>query len=391
MLIFDAHLDLALNGVDWNRDLRNALDDIRAQEISLGMTGPGRRQRKRWSLPELRAEIGLCLTTLLARQEKEINHVMGWISPHTCYAMAHAHLAYYRALERDGYMRMIKTAAQLREHVANLQSQPDKTPLGFILTMEGADPVLVPETIDEFYEHGLRAIGLTHYGTNRYGGGTKSEVGLSLDAIPLLKRIEALGMTLDVTHLSDVSFWQALDHFGGRVHASHQNSRRISDWQRQFSDEQYRAVIERGGVIGMACDVIMMQHGYVRGVTPPAETLSRLVDNIDIVCQLAGNVNHVGIGSDLDGGYGNEQTPSTCNALATCRSFPNYSANAATASLISKPSCTGIGCASLARYWVRVVGWVEWCNWRHDVALAVTALRLLRPTWLFDRDRPSSR
>ena len=322
MLIFDAHLDLALNGVDWNRDLRNALDDIRAQEVSLGMTGPG-RGKGTLSLPELkRAEIGLCLTTLLARQEKEINHVMGWISPHTCYAMAHAHLAYYRALERDGYMRMIKTAAQLQEHVANLKSQPEKTPLGFILTMEGADPVLVPETIEEFHEHGLRAIGLTHYGTNRYGGGTKSEVGLSLDAIPLLKRIEALGMTLDLTHLSDVSFWQALDHFGGRVHASHQNSRRIADWQRQFSDEQYKAVIERGGVIGMACDVIMLQQGYVRGVTPPAESLARLVENVDIVCQLAGNVNHVGIGSDLDGGYGNEQTPVDLQRISDLQTLP---------------------------------------------------------------------
>lgn len=323
MLIFDAHLDLALNGVDWNRDLRNALDDIRAQEISLGMTGPG-RGKGTLSLPELkRAEIGICLTTLLARQEKEINHVMGWISPHTCYAMAHAHLAYYRALERDGYMRMLTTAAQLHEHVANLKSQPEKTPLGFVLTMEGADPVLKPETIEEFYQHGLRAIGLTHYGTNRYGGGTKSEVGLSVDAIPLLKRIEALGMTLDLTHLSDVSFWQALDHFNGRVHASHQNSKRISDWQRQFSDEQYKAVIERGGVIGMACDVIMMQHGYVRGVTPPAETLARLVDNIDIVCQLAGNVNHVGIGSDLDGGYGNEQTPVDLQRISDLQVLPD--------------------------------------------------------------------
>ncbi len=153
-----------------------------------------------------------------------------------------------RALERDGYLRMITTAAQLNEHVANLKSQPDKAPLGFHTDDGGGRSGTGTETIDEFYQHGLRAIGLTHYGTNRYGGGTRAKVGLSLDAIPLMKRIEALGMTLDLTHLSDVSFWQALDHFGGRVHASHQNSRRISDWQRQFSDEQYLAVIQRGGV-----------------------------------------------------------------------------------------------------------------------------------------------
>jgi membrane dipeptidase len=316
MLIFDGHLDLALNGVDWNRDLRQAVDDIRAQERSLGMKGPGRGNCT-LSLPELKqAEVGICLTTLLARQEKEIDHSFGWISPQTCYAMAHAHLAYYRALERAGWLRMITTDEVLNEHVSDLRTRPDDTPLGFILTMEGADPLLTPDTIDEFYAHGLRAIGLTHYGTNRYGGGTRSEVGLSIDAIPLLKRIEALGMTLDLTHLSDVAFWQALDIFGGRVHASHQNSRRICDWQRQFSDRQYQAVIERGGVIGMSCDVIMLQNGYVRGVTPPSESLARLVDNIDIVCQMSGNVKHVGIGSDLDGGYGNEQTPVDLNRIS---------------------------------------------------------------------------
>lgn len=322
MLIFDAHLDLALNGVDWNRDLRNAVDDIRAQEQSLGMTGPG-RGKCTLSLPELKnAEIGICLTTLLARQEKEINHVFGWTSPQTCYAMAHAHLSYYRALERDGLMRMLTSSATLTEHLSDLKQRPSETPLGFILTMEGADPLLTPDTVDEFYEFGLRAIGLTHYGTNRYGGGTRSEVGLSLDAIPLLKRIEQLNMTLDVTHLSDVSFWQAIDNFGGRIHASHQNSRRICDWQRQFSDEQYRAVIERDGVIGMACDVIMLQNGYVRGVTPPKESMAKLVDNIDIVCQMAGNVKHVGIGSDLDGGYGNEQTPVDLNRISDLQRVP---------------------------------------------------------------------
>ncbi len=316
MLLFDAHLDLALNAVDWNRDLRTSVDDIRAQEITLQMTDKGRCTNT-LSLPELKkAEIGICLTTLLARQEKEINHSFGWTTPETCYAMAHAHLAWYRAMERAGQMKMLKTRGDLQAHVAAWNQNPAAAPLGFVLTMEGADPVLEPETIDEFHEHGLRAIGLTHYGANRYGGGTRCEVGLALNAVPLLKRISQLGMTLDVTHLSDVAFWQAMDLFDGRVHASHQNSRRIADWQRQFSDEQYKAVIARGGVIGMAFDAIMMEHGYVRGVSKAASVIETAVDNIDIVCQLAGNVNHVGIGSDLDGGYGNEQTPSDLNRIS---------------------------------------------------------------------------
>ena len=320
MHIFDAHLDLGLNGVDWNRDLRDTVENIRAQEISLGMEERGRCTNT-VSLPELKeAEIRTCLATLLARLEPEINHDFGWKTPHACYAMAHSHLAYYRALERDGHLKMLKTKSDLTSH---LNAEATDAPLGFILTMEGADPLLTPDTVHEFYEHGLRAIGLTHYGTNRYGGGTNSEVGLSVNAIPLLKNIDTLGMTVDLTHLSDIAFWQVLENFEGRVHASHQNSRRIASWQRQFSDEQYKAVIERDGVIGIAFDIIMLQEGYVRGSSDLRASIETAVDNIDIVCQLAGNTRHVGIGSDLDGGFGNEQTPHDLNRIRDLQRIPS--------------------------------------------------------------------
>ena len=321
MLIFDSHLDLALNGVDWNRDLRQSVDDIRAQETTLEMEEKG-RQTNTLSFPELRvAELAVCLTTLLARQEQPINHTFGWTSPHTCYAMAHAHLAYYRALEADGTMRMLRTSAELKSHFEAYRVEPKTTPLGFILTMEGADPILQPKTIFEFHEAGLRALGLTHYGTNRYGGGTRSEVGLSLDAIELLKYCQELAITIDMTHLSDVSFWQVAKHFPGRVHASHQNARAICNWQRQFSDDQIHFVIERDGVLGVSMDVIMLQDGFVRGKTKPTATLERVVDQIDHVCQLSGSIRHVGIGTDLDGGYGNEQTPADLNRYRDLQSL----------------------------------------------------------------------
>jgi membrane dipeptidase len=314
MWIFDAHLDLALNGVDWNRDLRHSVDDIRAQETTQGMTDRG-RQHNTLSLPELRrADVAVCLTTLLARQEMEISHSFGWTSPHTCYAMAHAHLAYYRALERTGYLRMLKTKQDLEQHWQMYTTSPQSTPLGFILTMEGADPILTPDTIHEFHAAGLRALGLTHYGTNRYGGGTRSEVGLSLTAVELLKHCEELGITIDMTHLSDVAFWQVAELFHGRVHASHQNARAICDWQRQFSDDQIRYVIERDGVLGVSMDVIMLQDGYVRGQSVATATLERAVDQMDHVRSLSGgSIRHIGLGTDLDGGYGNEQTPADLN------------------------------------------------------------------------------
>ena len=322
MLLFDAHLDIALNGVDWNRDLRMTIAEIRAREATLGMTDPG-RQTNTVSFPELRkAEVGLGLATVLARLEEPINHPFGHSTAEACYAMAMSHLAYYKAMERSGTMRMIETKTDLSEQVDAWTSNPETAPFGYILSMECADPVLDPEQIHEWHEVGLRAIGITHYGPNRYGGGTRSEAGLALDAIPLLANIESLGIALDMTHLSDPAFWQVAKKFGGRVLASHQNARKFCDWQRQFSDDQLRFVIEREGVIGVACDAVMLQEGWIRGVTRPEVTLERLIDNIDHICQLAGNSKHAGIGSDLDGGYGKEQTPAGLDTINDLQTIP---------------------------------------------------------------------
>ncbi|MBY0514086.1 MAG: membrane dipeptidase [Gemmataceae bacterium] len=236
--------------------------------------------------------------------------------------MATSHYFYYKAMERSGWMRPIRTRAQLRQHLADYAADPAGTPFGYILSMECADPVLDPDNIHEWYERGLRAIGITHYGANRYGGGTQCEVGLAVDALPLLRNIEQLGIALDMTHLSDPAFWQAADRFGGRVLASHQNARRFCDWQRQFSDEQLKFVIKRDGVIGVAFDAVMLQPGWVRGQSKPEVTIDRAVENIDHVCQLAGTSRHAGVGSDLDGGYGKEQTPADLDTIADLQKIP---------------------------------------------------------------------
>src|SRR4051812_18995854 len=176
MLIFDSHLDIALNGVDWNRDMRMAIPEIRAQEHMLGMTAPGRRTNT-VSYPELKkGKVGVGVATVLARQEQPINHPLGRTTAEACYAMAMSHLFYYKAMERSGWMRPIKTRRELTQHVSDWTANPDETPFGYILSMECADPVLDPDNIHEWHENGLRAIGITHYGANRYGGGSRCEV-----------------------------------------------------------------------------------------------------------------------------------------------------------------------------------------------------------------------
>jgi len=168
-------------------------------------------------------------------------------------------------------------------------------------------------------EQGLRAIGPAHYGTGTYANGTGSSGGFSAKGRELLSEIDRLGLILDVTHLSDDGFWEALNGFHGPVWASHQNCRALVPDARQFSDEQLKALIARGAVIGAALDAWMLVPGWVRGKTTPQSanlTLEEFVDHIDHVCQLAGDARHAGIGSDLDGAFGCEQTPADLNTIA---------------------------------------------------------------------------
>ncbi len=141
--------------------------------------------------------------------------------------------------------------------------------------------------------------------------------GLTPLGMDLLGEMERHGVILDMTHLSDQAFWQALDHYSGLVIASHNNCRALVPHQRQFSDEQLRAVIERGGVVGAAFDTWMLRLGWRKGAhdNPPVY-LANVVDHIDHVCQLAGSSAHAAIGSDLDGGFGREQSPTDLDTIA---------------------------------------------------------------------------
>jgi membrane dipeptidase len=128
--------------------------------------------------------------------------------------------------------------------------------------------------------------------------------------------MERLGLILDLTHLSDQAFWEALEIFHGTVLASHNNCRALVPHQRQFTDEQLRAIVARDGVIGAALDNWMVRPGWARGAREkPPVTLAHVVDHIDHVCQLAGNSAHAAIGSDLDGGFGREQSPSDLDTI----------------------------------------------------------------------------
>ena len=98
---------------------------------------------------------------------------------------------------------------------------------------------------------------------------------------------------------------QAVDHFQGPLMATHSNCRTLVPGDRQFDDDQLKLLFERNAVIGTALDAWMLQPNWKRGETmPDTLTMESVADQIDYVCQLAGNTKHAAIGTDLDGGYG---------------------------------------------------------------------------------------
>ena len=321
--IFDAHLDLAWNAVSFNRDLTLSVGEIRKRES--GMTGERSRGRNTVSLPELRnAGVRVCVATLLARggpdQAFKANYSrtdLDHACPSIAHAAAHAQLAYYRLLESQGHLRVIRTRSDLASHWKAAREEPTHTPIGIILSMEGTDPIVTPGQVREWWDAGLRAAGLAHYGRSQHAYGTGVSGPLSDDGIALLREFEKHGMILDVTHLCDQSMSEALELFGGAVLASHHNCRALVPGDRQLSDEQIKRLIARGAVIGVALDAWMLYPGWIRGQTQPDVVgLEAVADHIDHVCQLAGNANHSAIGSDLDGGFGTEQTPGDLDTIA---------------------------------------------------------------------------
>lgn len=326
MFIIDAHLDLSMNAMEWNRDLRQPVSSINERERHL--TDKPDRGKAVVSLPELRkGNIGLVVATQIARYVAPGNALPGWHTPEQAWAQTQGQLAWYKAMEEGGEMIQICDLASLNHHVALWQDESVKTqkPVGYILSLEGADSLITLQHLEQAWQYGLRAVGPAHYGPGRYANGTDAQGRISAAGIALLKEMERLNIILDATHLCDDAFWQALDHFKGPVWASHNNVRALVPHNRQFSDEMIKALVERGAVIGGALDAWMMVPGWVRGVSTPEEKSCRLdviVDHLDHICQLAGNSLHVGIGSDLDGAFGKEQCPSDLDTIADLQKLP---------------------------------------------------------------------
>ncbi|MGN6397274.1 MAG: dipeptidase [Mucilaginibacter sp.] len=326
MLTIDAHLDLSMNALEWNRDLRKPIAEINAREA--GLTDKPDRGKGVVSLPELRkGNIGLVVATQIARFVAPDNPLPGWHSPEQAWAQTQGQVAWYKAMEDAGEMVLVKDVEGLEKHIAFWNNgQPNENkPVGYILSLEGADSIVTVSHLERAYNYGLRAVGPAHYGPGRYAQGTDATGFMGNAGRELLKEMERLNIILDATHLCDDSFWEALANFNGNVWASHNNCRALVNHNRQFSDEQIKELINRDAVIGGALDAWMMVPGWVRGQSDPKAmncSLEVMIDHLDHICQIAGNALHIGIGSDLDGAFGREQCPYDLETIADLQKIP---------------------------------------------------------------------
>lgn len=294
MFIVDAHEDIASIALHHKQDVRRSVLEARRYDIAGNSTSPS-RDTMMVGLPEhRRGGIGLIFATIFAPPA----------SPEEVYADGQAQLRYYHDLAlTEPRVHLIYTCCDLDALVRNWHrtKTPDARPVGLVLLMEGADPIREPSELVEWYNQGLRIIGLS-WERSRYAGGTGAPGPLTKLGHELLTNMEQLGIILDVSHLAEESFWQALELFQGTVIASHSNCRAYVPTDRHLTDEMICAIAERDGVIGTVLLSMFLDPSWTPRTDTPV-TLDAVVRQIDHICQITGSATHCAIGSDFGVGY----------------------------------------------------------------------------------------
>ena len=267
-MIVDGHLDIA-----WN-----ALSSGRGFE---GDPAPGHLV-SRTALES--AGVGLVFATLFAapHSDPEMRESgQTYRNAREARLLALAQLGYYRAVG----LPIVRTRDDLER--AGLQA---------VILMEGADPIETPAQVPDWWERGVRIVGPA-WGATRYAGGTHAPGGLTAAGRRLLPAMERAGMILDLSHLAERSIAGALETWRGPLIASHSNAQALVGGDRQLSDATVAEVGRRGGVVG-----ISFYHRHLRSDGKPAH-LDDVVRHARHLATAAGGPEHVGLGTDADGGF----------------------------------------------------------------------------------------
>lgn len=331
-LIVDLHLDLAWDALFWNRDLTLTARQVRDQEDhEPPQVAPDHNTGIcTVTFPEMRkGSVGVMLSTIMSRTEpRDGPRRDGMRTQEQAMAIGRGHLAYYQAMARGGQIKPVRDVADLDEAVKSWQDPTDRTPIYHILSMESADPIANADDVAFWWDAGLRVVGPAHFGHNTYIHGTGTEGGLKPPAKPLYRAMREAGMILDMSHMADQAVWESFDLWDGPVMASHCVCRSKVQGQRHLTDDMIRELIRRGGIIGMVFCQWFIDPEIVWENRPELDRyvakygMDGIIPHIEHIADLAGgSLAHISIGTDMDGGFGAELTPTDVDTIADLQGF----------------------------------------------------------------------
>ena len=328
-LIFDAHQDLAYNILSFGRDYSRSVDQTR--QLELHQTIPGLTYQTLLGWPEYnRGKVALVCGTLFAapaRAEKVLHrNLQVYHTPKEANQIYWKQLRFYHQLcdEKPEVFRLISTKTDLSDHLQDWENQPlnpapgDYLPIGIIPSMEGAEGIVDLEELPLWWENGLRAIGLAWAG-NQFCGGTREPGPLTALGHELLHEMARAGFILDLSHMDEPAALECIQTYPGQIIASHSNVASLVKGyftNRLLSNLVVKELLGRGGVIGVVPLNAFLNWEWQADGGKAAISLRLLAEQIDHICQIAGNCDQVGIGSDFDGGVGLEHVPAEIDSVA---------------------------------------------------------------------------
>lgn len=324
MIIVDGHVDLAWSALTFGRDYSQSADEIRALESSTiipTQTGQAMLGYQDW----VRGRVGVLFATLFGapcRHRYGPWDIHCYKDPEGAKQIYERNFEFYDALIQEHHDKflLITDRHDLIDVTSGWDTPAGDAPrVGLVLLMEGAEAIQHPSEARLWYERGVRMISLSWSGT-RYAGGTNEPGPLTPAGRELLEVMAELGMILDLSHLSEEGAHQALDTFPGVIIASHSNPLarvpNINSPERHLPDEVIQEIAAHEGVIGVMLYNPFLQEGWISGQGAQRVGLDEVAACIDHICQLLGSADHVGIGSDLDGGFGLEDSPAGLDSVA---------------------------------------------------------------------------
>ncbi len=321
-LIVDAHEDIAFNMLSFKRDYRRPAHETRRLEKGSQTVVYNGDCLLGW--PEYhQGGVGVIFSTIFAAPKRASEGEWDTVT----YANQAEALKLYRqqldlyhrlADEQPDYFRLIKTKKDLEAVVKPWQEGREDAPLGLVVLMEGAEAIAHPSELEEWWQRGLHILGPAWAG-NRFCGGTREPGPLTPAGYELLDGMAQYGFVLDLSHMDAPACLQAIDHYPGRIIATHSNAiTPIKGWEsnRLLPDSVIRGILDRDGVIGIVPLNSFLKTGWRRGHDRAEVPLSVIANQIDYICQMAGSAKQVGLGTDFDGGFGVQSVAPEIDTIA---------------------------------------------------------------------------